>query len=102
MTEKYHKMKLAYTRACDFLKAIVCDFAKIDVEIHLVPAEKLNFPPFEYDLKFTKGIHNLSLGATNFPKLVIVFKISRDSEKFFIPSTMLVLKETTSRHYLLC
>lgn len=41
-------MKPVNARACDFLKALVCDFAKIDAEIHHVLAEKINFPSFEH------------------------------------------------------
>lgn len=78
-------MKPSYARACEFLKAILCDFAKIDVEIHPIFAKIMNFPPFEHAPFITKGIQYLSLRATSFPDLGI-FKISRDSEKFFIPA----------------
>lgn len=85
--QKYPKMEDAYIRFVDFLKSLVCDFGKIDVEIHSVLAEKMNYPPFEHPEYITDRIHHLSLGATNFPQLGIVFRLSRDSEKFFLPTT---------------
>lgn len=39
--EKYPKMKIEFERACEVLKALVCDFRKIDVEIHLILAKKI-------------------------------------------------------------
>lgn len=44
--DKHHNMKPTYTNAYDFLKALVCDFAKIDVEIYPILLEKMDFPPF--------------------------------------------------------
>lgn len=34
-------------KACDSLRALVCDFGKIDAEVYQVIAPKFNFPPFE-------------------------------------------------------
>lgn len=48
----------------------------------------MNFPHFEYALTITEGIQNLSHRAKNFLKLGILFKISKDSEKFFILASM--------------
>lgn len=41
--QKYPTMEYVYIRATDFLKALVCDFERIDVEIHSVLVEKMNF-----------------------------------------------------------
>lgn len=60
----------------------------MDIRIHLVLVEKMNFPPFEHAPIITEGIQDLSLGATKFLDLGIVFKCSKDSEKNFIPATM--------------
>lgn len=42
-SEKPPKMKIAYERACEFLKAPVREFGKIDAEIHPVLAKNLTF-----------------------------------------------------------
>lgn len=55
---------------------MVCDFGKIDAEIHLVLANKLDFSPFEPIPKYTKGFQDLSLGATSF---------SQYGPKYFFP-----------------
>lgn len=54
----------------------------MDIRIHLVLVEKMNFPPFEHAPIITEGIQDLSLGATKFLDIGIVFKCSKDSEKF--------------------
>ena len=41
--EKYPKMNIAFENACVFLKALVCDFGKIDVEIHPIIAQNFDF-----------------------------------------------------------
>lgn len=84
---KYLKMEDAHIRVADFLRAYVYDFGKNDFEIHSTLSEKVKFPPFEHSNYITKGIQDLSLGATSFPALCIIFKPSRDSEKFFRPAT---------------
>lgn len=80
-------MEEIYLRDSNFLQRLVCDFGRIDVEINSVLSEKMNFPPLETPKYITEWIQEMSLGATNFPKLGIIFKLSRDSEKFFLPDT---------------
>lgn len=86
--EKTHKMKPAYTRTYDFLKDLVCEFTKIDAKIYPVLEESMNFPPFEHAPVILKIIQDLSLGSTNFPDLGIILKITKDSEKISILSTL--------------
>lgn len=81
-------MKPTYARATAFLNVLICDITKIDAEIHVVHAKKMDFLPFEHAPFTTKGIEDLSLRATRFLELVIIFKISKDSEKHFIPTTV--------------
>ena len=54
--EKHPKMKIACDKACEFLKALVCDFGKINVDIHLVLDKKFNF--------HSLSLHQASLKAT--------------------------------------
>ena len=53
--EKYPKMKIDFKRACEFLKALVCDSGKIDTEIHPILAHKFDFPPFYHVPTITDG-----------------------------------------------
>ena len=65
--EKHPKMKIACDKACEFLKALVCGFRKIYVDIHHLLAQKFNFPKLEPEPSFTEGCQEMSLSATNFP-----------------------------------
>lgn len=85
--EKHLKMKIAYEKTCDFLIALVCDFGKIDVEVYPIQARKFNFPDFESAPSFTKGYQEMSLSATNFLELGVIFKKSNSDVKYFIPVT---------------
>lgn len=44
----YPKMKVAFERACEFNKALVCDFGKIDAEIHPILTQNFDCPPFDH------------------------------------------------------
>lgn len=87
---KFPKMEDAYIKATKFLKALICDFRRIDAEIQSVLTKKMNFPPFEHHVYITEWFQDLSLRAKNFPQLSIVFRLSRDSEKFFLLATALL------------
>ena len=78
-------MKVAFERACEFLKALVCDFGKIDEEIHPVLVKKFNFPPFEQVSTITEGFQEMSLGAASYPELGVVYKRAQDGPEYFIP-----------------
>lgn len=67
--------------------ALVCDFGKIDAEVYPVLSPKFNFPPFEPAPSFTEGYQDMSLGATNFPELGVIYKKANSDLKFFIPTT---------------
>lgn len=82
--EKYPKMKISFKRECEFLKALVCNFGKIDVEIDFILAQKFDFPPFYQVPTITEGFQEMKLGATNFLELGIMYKKSQTSPKFFI------------------
>lgn len=79
-------MKPVNARACDFLKALVFDFAKIDPETYPFLADEMNFPLSEHASFVTKRIENLSLDATNYPELGIIFSLSKDRNKHFLPA----------------
>lgn len=83
--EKHHKMKVAYAKTCDFLKSLVCDFATIDIEIHLVLVNRMGLPPFDPQTMITEDIQEMSCGATNSSDLGIIFRTSKDTEKHFFP-----------------
>lgn len=85
--EKYPKMKIAFKRPCELLKALVCDFGKIDAEIHPVLANKFNFTPFDLVPYYTKGFQDMSLGATSYSELGVVYKKAIDEPKYFIPAS---------------
>lgn len=85
--EKHHKMKPIYARACDFIKSLACDFQPVDAEINSVLAAKIGLPLIDSPLAITEGIQEMSLGATNYPNIGIIFKLAKDSEKIFIPSS---------------
>ena len=85
--EKHTKMNIAYERDCTFLKETLCDFAKINVDIHLALAHKFNLPPLDPALVLTEGYQERSLGATNFPKLGVVYKRVNSDLKYFISIT---------------
>lgn len=68
-SDKHPNMKIAYEKACEFLKSLVYDFEKIDTDIHPVLAKKFNFPELESASSFTEGYQEMSLGATNLPQL---------------------------------
>lgn len=72
---------------CEYLKELVCDFGKIDAEIHLVLTKKFNFTDFELALSFTKGYQDMSLKATNYLELGVVYKKANNDLKYFIPVT---------------
>lgn len=59
-------MKISCGKACEFLKALVYDFWKIDDEVHPVLTKKFNFPEFKLTPNFTEGFQDISLGATNY------------------------------------
>ena len=63
---------------------MICEFGKIDVENHPVLAKKFNFPEFEPMPSLTDGIQDISLGATNFPELGVVYKRAQVGPKYFI------------------
>ena len=65
-------MKIYFDRAYEFLKALVCDFGKIDADIHPILAHKFDFPPFDYVQTITEGFQEINLGAKGFPELGIV------------------------------
>ena len=85
--EKHLKMVIVYEKACEFLKSLVCDFAKIDAYIHIVLAQKFKLPALEPTPVFTKGYQERSIGATNFPQLGVVYKRVNSDLKYFIPIT---------------
>ena len=62
-------MKIAYEKAYEYLKSAVCDFAKIDEDIHPVLAQKFNLPTLDPVPVFTEGYQDRTLGATNFLEL---------------------------------
>lgn len=74
-SEKHHKMKITYERACKFLKALACDFRRIDVEIHPILAKKFNFPKLDLVPAFTNVFEEMQLGVTNYPELGVIYKI---------------------------
>ena len=80
-------MKIAYERACKFLKALVCDFGKINDEIHSILAEKCNFPPFELVPDYTERFQEMSLGSTSYPELGVVYKKAIKGPNYFIPTS---------------
>lgn len=80
----YPKMKLAFERACEFLKDLVCDIGKIDAEIHPVLSNKFNFPPFDPVPDCTEGFQYMSHRATIYPELTVIYKKAIDIPKFFI------------------
>lgn len=86
-TEKYPKMKIAFERASTFLGETVCDFAKIDADIHPALAKKFDLPPLDPAPMLTEGYQERSLGATKFPDLVVIFKWKLNETKYFIPMT---------------
>lgn len=65
-SEKYHKMKIAWDRVCEFFKDLVCDFTRIDAEIYPILAMKFIFPELDPVVSFTNGFQEMSLGATNY------------------------------------
>ena len=73
-SEKHPKIKIAYEKAFEYLRSTVCDFAKIDVDIHLALVQKFNLPAREPAPVFTEGYKDRSLSETNFPELGVVFK----------------------------
>ena len=83
--EKHPKMQIALDKAKSFLKDTVCDFAKIDADIHPTILKKFDLPPLEPVSMLTEGFEERSLGATNFPELGIIFKRKTDNVKYFIP-----------------
>ena len=85
-SEKHLKMKIACEKACEYLKLAVCDFAKINADIHPVLAQKFNLPTLEPAPVFTEGYQDKSLGATNFSELGFVFKRANNNFKYFIPN----------------
>lgn len=87
--QKHPQMTIAYEKACDFLRALVCDFGKIDAEIYPSFAPKFEFPPFEPVPTFTNGFQDMSLGATNFPQLGVIYKRANIDLKYFIPASSL-------------
>lgn len=84
-------MEEAYLRDADFLKSLMCDLGKIDAEICPILAKKMNFPLVEVAMKIIEGILNLSLRATYYHELGIVFKISIDSEIWSLLETLVDL-----------
>ncbi|CAI9271644.1 unnamed protein product [Lactuca saligna] len=58
-------------------------------KIHPVLSNKFNFPPFEPVPDYTEGFQDMSLGATSYPKLGIVYKKAIDGPKFFIPVSII-------------
>ena len=80
-------MKIALERASSFLKETVCDFAKIDADIHPTIAKKFDLPPLDPAPMPTEGYQERSLGATNFPELGVIFKRKVDQVKYIIPMT---------------
>ena len=66
--EKYPKMNVAFERDFEFLKALGCDFGKIDAEIHHVLAKKFDFPPFNHVPTIIEGFQEMNICATRFPK----------------------------------
>ena len=65
--EKHSKMKISFERACEYLRSTVCDFAKIDADIHPALAQKFILPAHEPIPILIEGYEERSLGATNFP-----------------------------------
>ena len=86
-SEKYPKMEIAFERASIFLRESLCDFAKIDADIHPALAKKFNLPPLDPAPMLTEGYQERSLGATNFPDLGVIFKRKINETKYFIPLT---------------
>ncbi|KAL7594601.1 hypothetical protein Lser_V15G29705 [Lactuca serriola] len=86
-SEKNPKMKIALERASTFLRETICDFARIDTNIHTALAPKFNLPPLDPAPMLTKGFQERSLGATNFPDLGVIFKCKNNEIKYFIPMT---------------
>lgn len=80
-------MKISCEKACDFFKALVCSFGKIDADIHHVLAKNFNFLEFEFGIGFTEGYQEMSLGATNLLELRVVYKKANDDLKYFIHVT---------------
>lgn len=72
--EKYPKMKIAFERACEFHKALVCDIGKIDAEIDPVISNKFYFPPVKTVPNYTEFFQDMSIGETKFPKLGVIYK----------------------------
>lgn len=64
--DKYPKVKIECEKMCEFLRALVCNFGKIDTKIHPIIAKKFKFPDFEPTPSYTEGYQNMSLGVTNF------------------------------------
>ena len=80
-------MKIALERASTFLKETVCDFAKIDADIHPIISKIADLPPLDPAPMPTEGYEERSLGATNYPELGVIFKRKTDNVKYFIPMT---------------
>ena len=85
--DNHLKMQIEYERACTFLKETVCDFARIDADIHPTLDQKFNLPPLKPTLVLTESFQERSLGATNFPDIGVTFKRKNDETKYFIPVT---------------
>ena len=79
--------KQQFERASIFLRETVCEFAKIDAYIYPVLAKKLDLPPLDPAPMLTEGYQEISLGATNFPDLGVIFKRKLNETKYFIPMT---------------
>ena len=80
-------MKIALERASIYLKETVCDFVKIDADIHPTIAKKFDLPPLDPAPMPTEGYQERSMGATNFPVLGVIFKRKTDQVKYFISMT---------------
>ena len=77
--ENHLKMQMALDKAKSFLRDTVCDFAKIDADIHPTIIRKFDLPPLEPVPMPTEGFEETSLGATNFLELRIIFKRKTDN-----------------------
>ena len=49
-----------------------------DAEIQPFLDNKFDFPTFEHVPNFTKGFQDMSLGATSYPELGVVYKKAQD------------------------
>ncbi|CAI9277286.1 unnamed protein product [Lactuca saligna] len=63
---------------------LICDFGKINAEIHPILAKKFKFPYFEPAPSFIEGYQSMSLKETNFPELGAIYKIGLEGPKYFI------------------